>query len=97
MTVQLWDGVPLIVGGAVAVHSDCCCEDQCNGCTGKVPATLEVTFEDFADGTTQASCDDCDEIFNFTENGNKVFVCDLVEISPGICHWKYVGEMAECC
>lgn len=32
MSVQLLEGLPLLVGGAVALHADCCCDDPCIEC-----------------------------------------------------------------
>lgn len=80
--VQIWDGKVLIIDGGVAVHEDCCCEEEvtgCDGCiSGNAPDQFRVVLANVADGV----CDAC-------EDYNDTYVLDFDSEIGGMCSWHY--------
>ena len=81
--VRLWNSVPLIVSGLVAVHEDCCCTPpnfEC--CNGDYPTNQYVTIT----GVANDDCSNC-TIYNDT------FTC----VTEGSCFWDSAkGAKLDC-
>ena len=82
MAVQFWDGVVLFDGSSVAMHADCCCEDECNVCdagTWSSWSTATVSFSGtVGNGTDPCDSDECPSFSNAS--------FDLTEKNYGGCY-----------
>ena len=60
-TIQFWDGVILFVGGAIAMHTNCCCEEIVEPCTdcGDTQPDLEVEINDNGGTCDEGGWGDC--------------------------------------
>ena len=76
MPVYTFDSKVLVVDNKIAVHEDCCCNPECDGCSELItPDQFSVTIV----GLENGDCGDCTDL-------NGTFVLDK---TADPCHWEY--------
>jgi len=77
VSVFLYDSLPLVVDGKIAVHKNCCCCDcVCSDCfNSQAPCCWKVVISDMADD----SCSECESL-------NHTFY--LPQAAPNSCVWE---------